>query len=407
MRIIIHCDLNNFFASVECLKKPWLKEVPMAVAGDSEMRHGIILAKNMLAAKYGVKTAEPIWAAKRKCPSLVTVPPNHEDYVVISKKVRKIYEEYSNLIESFGIDECWLDISDIAKDFDEGCKIADELRERIKTDIGITASCGVSFNKVFAKLGSDMKKPDATTLISEENFKETVWNLPVDRLLYVGKSTVKALNSMNIHTIGELANTDAKSLEFIFGKNGISLWLNSNGKDNSPVSSIDVPTTVKSVGNSITLPYDITEDEDIRAVLIALCEKVSERLRRLDFVCGTVQIWVRDFQLNSYERQAVLDTPNRTAACLFDTAFTLYKQNHNSDKPIRALGVRATNLTNGSCSQLTISPTVDKFDKYEKIESITDNIRHQFGRSALKRGIMLTSNVMSDMEIHEENHTVT
>ena len=402
-RIIIHSDLNNFFASVECLKKPWLKTVPMAVAGDSEKRHGIILAKNAIAAKFGVKTAEPIWYAKRKCPSLVTVPPNHEDYAIISMDVRKIYEEYSNKIESFGIDECWIDISEIAKSFDEGKKIADEIRERIKTEIGITASCGVSFNKVFAKLGSDMKKPDATTVIHEENYKDTVWSLPVERLLFVGKSTVNSLHSMNINTIGDLARADVKHLEFVLGKNGVSLWINANGEDTSPVTPICTAPSVKSVGNSITLPYDIVDEKDVRAALIVLSEKVSERLRRLDFVCGTVQLWVRDYKLSSYERQATLSTPNRTAACLFETAFELYKRNHNVGVPIRALGIRAANLSNSNFEQITISPEPDKFDKYEKIERITDDIRRQFGKTSLKRGILLTTNVMTDMQLSEEN----
>ncbi len=409
-RIIIHSDLNSFFASVECLKKPWLANVPMAVAGDSEKRHGIILAKNIHAAKFGVKTAEPIWSAKAKCPTLVTVPPNHDDYLVISRRVRKIYEDYSNKIESFGIDECWIDITDIAANFEEAREIADEIRERIHSQIGITASCGVSFNKVFAKLGSDLKKPDATTVIDDESFRELVWELPVDRLLFVGRSTVKTLGAMNIRTIGELANTDILELENVFGKNGVSLWLNANGKDNSPVEGTNTAPSMKSISNSITLPYDITSDEDVRVVLLSLCEKVSARMRRLDYVCNTVQIFVRDYQLNSYERQAKLDTPNRTAACLLDVAFALYKANHPAGRPIRALGVKAANLSNEAEGQLTISDTLDKADKFEKrekIESVTDSIRSQFGKSSLKRGIMLTNNVMADVDMSKNKNSFT
>lgn len=404
-RIIIHSDLNSFFASVECLKKPWLSDVPMAVAGDSEKRHGVILAKNILAARYGVKTAETIWSAKSKCPELVTVPPNHDDYQIISRRVRRIYEDYSNRIESFGIDECWIDISDIAADFVEAREIADEIRERIHSEIGITASCGVSFNKVFAKLGSDMKKPDATTVIDEENFRQTVWELPVDRLLFVGRSTLKALLSMNIKTIGELARTDVLTLENTFGKNGVSLWLNANGKDNSPVASSKSSVGMKSISNSITLPYDVTDDEDVRVVLLALCEKVSQRMRRLNYVCNTVQIFVRDNQLNSYERQASLDVPDRTAACFVDVAYRLYKANHPKGRPIRALGVRAANICNKGEGQLNINDSLydnEQFEKREKIESITDDIRSQFGKASLKRGIMLTSNIMSDLDMNKK-----
>ena len=402
MRIIIHSDLNNFFASVECLKKPWLKDVPMAVAGDSSLRHGVILAKNVHAAACGVKTAEPIWAAKRKCPTLVTVPPNHDDYIIISRKVRKIYEEYSNNIESFGIDECWIDISDIAKDFDTGREIADEIRTKIFEQIGITASCGVSFNKVFAKLGSDIKKPDATTIISDKNFKEIVWPLDADKLLFVGRSTTKSLSQMNIHTIGDIANTDERSLELIFGKHGKTLWQNANGLDDSPVTDVDLPSIVKSVSHSITLPRDIINDDDVRVVLLSLSERVSARLRRLNMVSSTVQLYVRDYELNSYERQQKLASPNRTASALFESSFALFKANHTSGKPIRSLGVRATDLSYDSVQQLSILKAHDDAEKYERIESVTDGIRERFGSAALKRGVMLTSNVLDGFESKNE-----
>ena len=312
-RIIIHSDLNNFFASVESLKKPWLKDVPMAVAGNVQQRHGIILAKNIHAAKFGVKTAEPIWSAMQKCPSLITVPPSHDDYIVISQRVRKIYESYCDRVESFGIDECWLDISKIAKDFDEGKKIADEIRERILDEIHITASCGVSFNKTFAKLGSDLKKPNATSVITDTDFKDIVWKLPAESLLFVGKSTKAELARLNISTIGQLAAMDTKTLEFVLGKNGIALWEAANGIDNSPVSASDYKSTIKSVGNSTTTPYDLTTEEDVRIVLLSLCDRVSARLRKLGLVCEGIQLHVRDANLNTFERQQKLPTPTEPA----------------------------------------------------------------------------------------------
>ncbi len=407
-RIIIHSDLNSFYASVECMKRPWLKNVPMAVAGDSEKRHGIILAKNIHAAKFGVKTAEPIFQAKSKCPELITVPPSHDDYIIISKQVRAIYEEYSNRIESFGIDECWIDITDIAKSFEEGRQIADEIRTEIRTRIGITASCGVSFNKTFAKLGSDLKKPDATTIIDDINFREIIWGLSVDKLLFVGHSTQKTLHFMNIHTIGELALADVTELERILGKHGVSLWIAANGNDASPVAESDAPSTVKSVSNSITLPKDITTDADVRIVLLALCEKVSARMRKIDCVCDTVQIWIRDSEFNSYERQAKLPSPNRTAASLFDVAFELYKTHHRMGRPIRALGVRAANISQGGVGQMSITDTAENsLARREKLESTADSIRSQFGRASIKRGIMLTDNVLSDVRLDKNKNSFT
>ena len=400
-RIIIHSDLNNFFASVECLKKPWLKSAPMAVAGDTESRHGIILAKNAVAASFGVKTAEPIWKAKRKCPQLITVPPHYDDYVIISRKVRHIYEEYSNLIEAFGIDECWIDISDIARDFSEGERIADEIRDKISKQINITASCGVSFNKTFAKLGSDMKKPDATTVITDDDFREKIWELPVDRLLYVGRSTSASLINANIHTIGDIAQTDVKSLEMLFGKNGRALWLNANGKDDSPVINSSSSGVLKSVSNSVTLPRDISTDEDARIVLLSLCEKVSARMRRLGAKCHTVQLHVRDSELRSYERQIRLDVPARTVDSIFKAVYTLYLSN-STGMNIRSLGVCGCDLVYDDEAQLMITEDSERAYKLEQIDTIADSIRQKYGRAALTRGIMLTPSVMSGIDIHED-----
>lgn len=401
-RIIIHSDLNNFYASVECLKKPWLKSVPTAVAGDAEKRHGIILAKNIFAASFGICTGEPIWSAKQKCSDLILVPPNFDDYIIISQQVRKIYEEYSNYVEAFGIDECWIDISEIAQNFQEGKTIADEIRKKISERIGITASCGVSFNKVFAKLASDIKKPDATTVIDYENYKHTAWGLPADSLLYVGRSTKKALTRLNIRTIGDIAKTDVRALEFMLGKNGTVLWNNANGFDMSPVSHKDIHSAVKSVGNSMTAAHDLTDDDEIKIILFALCETVSARLRKLRLVCGAVQIHIKDSDFNTYERQISLDFPNRTVSSLFGASFELYNANNLSARPIRALGVRAINLKDESSEQISIHSAMDKAQKFEYLDLTADKIRERFGSSALKRGIMLTDAILSRTQIKEE-----
>ncbi len=401
-RIIIHSDLNNFFASVECLKRPWLCSAPVAVAGDIEKRHGVILAKNAIAASYGVKTGEPVWSAREKCPDLLTVPAHYEDYITISRMVRSIYSEYSDRVEPFGIDECWLDISNIASSYEDAKLIANDIRNDIKQRIGITASCGVSFNKVFAKLASDIKKPDATTLITPDSYKQIVWPLPAESMLFVGRSTKKELARLNVRTIGELACADVKALELVFGKNGICLWNYANGLDLSPVITTDTNIPVKSVGNSITTCRDIVRDDEIKVVLYELCQMVSSRLRRLNFVCNTVQIYVRDRELNSYERQSKMPVPSRTVRGLFKEAFGLYQAHHVSGKPIRSLGVRATNLSTDSSCQLCIDQFASMAEKQEHLDSAADHIREQFGRSAITRGIMLNETILSGVDIRDE-----
>lgn len=401
-RIIIHSDLNNFFASVECLKKPWLKDVPMAVAGDVQQRHGIILAKNIHAAKLGVKTAEPIWAAMQKCPNLITVPPSHDDYIVISQKVRRIYESYCERVESFGIDECWLDISEIAQTFDEGARIADEIRERILDEIHVTASCGVSFNKTFAKLGSDLKKPNATSVITVTDFKEKVWKLPTENLLFVGKSTLNELEKLNIATIGQIATTDPKLLELVLGKNGIDLWMAANGLEDTPVTRTDFRNTIKSVGNSTTTPYDLTSEEDVRIVLLSLCDSVSTRLRKLGLVCDTVQLHLKDSNLNSFERQQKLPYFTRTSDMLFKAAFSLYSNSHIHETPTRSIGVRALNVCCDNERQLAVSDGIANVKRQETLGETADNIRQQFGKNSLMRGIMLSNNELVKTNIEEE-----
>lgn len=406
-KIIIHSDLNNFFASVEALKKPWLKDVPMAVAGDSEQRHGVILAKNIHAARYGVKTAEPLWSAFQKCPQLITVPPSHDEYIIISDKVRKIYCSYSDKVESFGIDECWLDISHIAKDFNEGKLIADEIREKIRSEIGITASCGVSFTKTFAKLGSDLKKPDATTVIPDDKFKDIIWKLPAESMLFVGKSTKKQLEKMNICSIGDIASTPLQTLEFVLGKNGTALWQAANGTDSSTVQNVDFKSTIKSVGNSTTTPHDLVQEDEVRIVLWSLAESVSSRLRRLGLVCDTVQIYVRDNELNSFERQKKLPFPNRTVNSIFNTALELYLENHDTEKPTRSIGIRAVGICDDTTQQLSLHPSTPEIQKKECVDVITDTLRKQYGKAKLVRGIMLVENELTKTDIDDDSLNFT
>lgn len=251
--VILHCDMNNFYASVECLFQPALRDKPVAVAGDPMERHGIVLAKNNLAKQFGIQTGEPLWMARQKCPDVIFTPPHYDLYIDFSQMAHEIYAEYTDKVESFGLDECWLDVSDSIHLYGDGRQIADELRSRIRSELGITASVGVSYNKIFAKLGSDLHKPDATTVIGED-FREKIWHLPADMLLYVGKATYSKLLKYDIQTIGDLAQTDLSFLERLLGKNGIMLWYFANGLDSSPVSHSHSLPIIKTIGNSTTAP---------------------------------------------------------------------------------------------------------------------------------------------------------
>ena len=344
-RVVLHSDLNNFYASVECLYNPKLRGKPVAVVGDPEVRHGIVLAKTYEAKAYGVQTGNPLWMAKQMCPDIIFVEPHYDLYLKYSNMARKIYSEYTDQVEPYGIDECWLDVTGSTHLFGDGKAIADKIRKQIKSELGITVSVGVSYNKIFAKLGSDMKKPDATTVITSKHFKEIVWPLSVSDLLYVGRATHNKLKRCGIYTIGDLAKADQKLLQYILGKNGIMLWMFANGLDTSPVSNIGAKSLIKSISNSTTAPRDLITDEDIKITLYVLCESVSSRMREYGFVCKTVQIGIRDNELHSYERQGSLFYPNRTSKALFEKAFELYKQNHTSGKPVRSLSVRAVSYT--------------------------------------------------------------
>lgn len=269
-RTILHCDCNNFYASIECLYNPSIRDLAVAVCGNVENRHGIVLAKNYIAKSAGVQTGEAIWQAKQKCPNLVVVPPSYDKYLRFSKMAREIYYEYTNQVDSFGLDECWLDVTGSTRLFGSGLDIANQIRNQVKEELGITISVGVSFNKIFAKLGCDMKKPDAVTIISKEKYKEVAWALPASDLLYVGRRTAKVLRSFGIQTIGDLAKTPPEFLHHKFGKNGLKLWNFANGYDQSPVRDIESIHLIKSVGNSTTTPHDLR-----RLGLLHECIRVS------------------------------------------------------------------------------------------------------------------------------------
>ena len=405
-RVILHCDLNNFYASVECLYRPELKNKPVAVCGESELRHGIVLAKNQIAKSYGIQTGDVIWQALKKCPNLVILKPNFPLYIRFSKLVQQIYSEYTDLIEPFGIDECWLDVTESTKILGSGRKIAYEIKERIKTELGLTVSVGVSFNKVFAKLGSDYKKPDAVTVITKENFKQIVWPLPAKDLLYVGSATEKKLSSRAIYTIGDIAKSSPEYLKRILGKWGEVLWIFANGLDTTPVTPPLFEDNIKGIGNSITLPRDLTCYEDAEYVIRMLSESVAQRLRQQYLKCYTVQVWIRDSFLFSITRQEKLKNPTFLAREISQKAFEIFKKHWNFKNSIRSLGVRALDLV---CANSFYQLEFDSLKKLklEQLEKAIDQIRRRFGQSAVLPAILLTkSDLPCEIPLHNKIHPV-
>lgn len=387
-RTILHCDCNGFYASVECILRPELKNVPMAVCGDPDSRHGIILAKNELAKRCHVQTAETIWQAKRKCPELTLVPPHHEQYQKYSRIVNQIYQQYTDLVEPFGIDESWLDITGSEKLFGDGRTIADTLRRRIREEVGLTISVGVSFNKVFAKLGSDYKKPDATTVIDREHFRGLVWKLPVSDLLFVGKSVGTELQKMAITTIGELAAADRDRLVRRLGKIGETLHDYANGLDNSPVRSIYEEREVKSVGNGMTFKRNLVGLEDIRLGVLSLTDQVGARLRRRGVQCLTVQVTIRDPNFKTISRQRTLESPTSLAKELAEISLDIIQHEWDLRKPIRMLTITANNLVTAeeAGEQMTLfngESRLRKKEKQEKLEAALDSIRGKYGKEAI------------------------
>ena len=388
-RIIFHCDLNGFYASVELLSHPDLRDVPMAVCGDPHSRHGIILAKNEPAKKFGIQTAETIWQAKKKCPDLVLLPPHHKLYREFSKRVNAIYDEYTDLVEPFGIDESWLDVTHTLHLFGgDATALANQIRARIKQELGLTVSVGISFNKVFAKLGSDYKKPDATTLISRENWKEIVWPLPVGDLLYVGGAARKLLKQYGITTIGQLAGCSQEMLETLMGKAGTQLYEFANGLDTSPVRSRYDAEPVKSVGNGTTFPQNLTTREQVHAGIAMLADSVATRLRHYGLYAGGLQVTVRDPEFHDRSRQCQLSAPTHLIRDLTETATELVHQLWKPPAPIRAITVTAIHLVpeGQAYEQVDLFTPVPKKDKQEKLEGAMDRIRKKYGSGAILFG---------------------
>ena len=392
---ILHCDMNNFYASVECMLDPSLRSHPVAVCGSVEERHGIVLAKNYAAKAFDVKTGDAVWQAKQKCKNLVVVPPHYEEYIKYSKLARSVYGRYTDQAEPYGMDECWLDISGTQNIFGSPEKVANEIRETIKFELGLTISVGVSFNKIFAKLGSDMKKPDAVTIIEKDTFREKIWGLPAADLLGVGRATQRVLDNYCIRTIGDLANTSPDLLKSRLGKNGVALWNFANGQDHSIVAKQDFVSPVKSIGHGTTTVADLESSEQVWAVFLELTQEIGHKLRVHQKCAEGVAIHIRDNTLFSKQWQTKISLPTQSPMVIAKTAFALFKQKYSWTNPIRSVTVQAINLIpQDTPRQIDLFTDVKMIDKFERLDLCIEEIRHRFGNDSIRNAVLCSHSKM-------------
>lgn len=405
-RTILHSDINCCYAAIEHLYRPELNGKPLAVGGDPESRHGIILTADYISKKHGVKTGMALWEAKQKCPELNIVSPRMDLYLRFSRMAHEIYAEYTDLQEAFGIDESWLDVTESVSLKGDGYRIATQISNRIKSELGITVSIGVSFNKIFAKLGSDYKKPNAITTMYDGEYQEKAWKLPVADLLYVGRSTRVKLEKLGVRTIGDLAQTDEKILRAYLGKMGSILWAFANGYDDSPVRQEDVHAPIKSIGNSTTTHRDLENDTDVKIVLYILTESVAARLRENGFRCRVVEISLRDNDLYSFTRQKKISYATNITEEIAKAAYLLFKENYDWRKPLRSIGVRGSDLvTDNYWEQIDLFGTQQLREKKMRADTAVDDIRRRFGFYSIQRGLMYQDRILSAVNA-KEDHTV-
>lgn len=406
IRHILHCDMNCFYASVEMQRHPELRDKPLAVCGSQEDRHGIVLTANYIAKPYGVKTGMAIWQAKQRCPHLVTLPPDMSEYIRISRYAREIYEDYTDQVEPFGLDECWLDITGSVALCGSPMTIAREISSRIKYELGITASIGVANNKITAKLGSDYKKPDAITQIDQSNYREIVYPLPVEDLLYVGPATSKKLRTIGISTIGRLAECPEDVLQHRLGKMGLVLSMFAKGLDVSPVQKTNHIPSIKSVGNSATTPRDLVSEDDVKLMLLLLAESVCSRMRELASRCTVVEIYVRDTELNSICRQRKLAAPSCSSQELAEVGMELFRRHYHWERPIRSIGLRGAGLVEADGTvQLSLYAENQRRDKWERIDQAVDCLRQRYGYMSVRRALLDIDPRLGHINV-KDDHTV-
>ena len=397
-RIIFHADCNNFFASCEILRRPELRDVPMAVAGDPDQRLGVVVAKNEAAKRYGVKTTDTVFQARQKCPDIVFVPPQHRYYAEISRRVNQIYLEYTDLVEPASIDESYIDMTLPLRALKCTPRaLADELRARVKGEIGITISVGVSDCKIFAKMGSDYQKPDATTFITRENYRALLWPLPVSELFMAGKAAVGALEKRCIHTIGDLASQEPSAMRSLLGRQGELLWRYANGIDPDPVRPFDEKRKIKSVSRGRTFRRDLVAPEEVRTALTVLSDEVARDLRRHQLKGQVVTVQIKKPDMTTLQRQTKLERPTFLQREIQAVAFGLMEANWFSGDPIRALTVGVSKLAPADeiVEQVTLFDAMpapgpraghEQRQRQEALEKLMDEVRHRYGESSLTLG---------------------
>ncbi len=395
-RIILHSDLNSFYASVEIAANPVLKNFPVAVCGNVEKRHGVVLARSEKAKKLGVKTGMTNWEAKSICPNIVLVSPHFNLYEDYSKKVRDIYLQYTDYVEPFGIDECWLDITGSIGIMGNALDIANDIRNRVKKELGVTVSIGVSYNKVFAKLGSDIKKPDAITVITPFNFKEKIWSLPASDLLFVGKSTYKQLLKYGVKTIGDIAKTSPDILYNLLGVAGKNLWEYANGLDNTEVKCITEYDAIKSIGRGMTAKKDLETNSSVYKLINYLSLQVGQNLYKNDLCACGVQISIKDNKFNTSQYQFILPEPTQSSFEIANSAYNYFCSHYNFDNPIRSITVRGINLqdVNNPIQQNIFADNTEILKK-EKLQSTINKLQTDYGKDILCYATMI--NVQKDI----------
>lgn len=391
-RAILHCDMNNFYASVECMLNPSIKDKPVAVCGSEADRHGIVLAKNYHAKDYGVMTGDAIWQAKKKCPDLIVIDtPHFDEYSKYSKLARNLYREYTDLVEPMGLDECWLDVTKSTLLFGKPEIIADKLREKVKCKFGLTISVGVSFNKTFSKLGSDLKKPDATTIITKENFKTVVWPLPVSCLLGVGRKTNEKLKEKFIYTIGDLANTKSDRLERMLGKNGFALYEAANGLENDEVQRYEELDEVKSISHGITTVKDLSNNDEVWKVMLELAQEIGLKLRTKQLRARGVSVSIRDEKLYWEQYQVKLKSSEQSAINIAKHAFELFKSKYDWERKVRNVTIGVMYLSSeDKPEQITIFDAIGQKDKVEKAERVMEELNLRYGSEVVKNATLVS-----------------
>ena len=392
------------------LHRPEYDGQPLAVGGDAEKRHGIILTANYIAKRRGVKTGSALWEARQACPGLVIVPPNYDQYLRFSRYMREIYSHYSDKVESFGLDECWLDVTDSVGIRGDGVSIAQEINRKVKSELGITISVGVSWNKIFAKFGSDYKKPDAVTDVNRDNYRQIVWPKPAEDLLYVGRATKRKLAGVGIHTIGQIAEADPSYLHCMLGKQGLMLSVFARGEDKTPVAKENTDAPIKSIGNGMTMPRDLVNDMEVKMAIYMLSESVATRLRENHFAGDVIEIFVRDNDLMGFTRQHKIPFPTNISDEIARQAMQIFLENYRWQKPIRGVGVRVASLHGERYPyQLDLFQSEERREKQLAVDRAVDEIRKRFGTESIQRGLMffgpeITPRKRQEQTIHPHSY---